>query len=125
MKLGEVCLLTSDVVRLSDFYKALLGVDNGSNDSVHQFILSEETALTVYNDGTERPENHCNIRIAFTVEDVDAEFDRVKKLGAQIAEPPTQRPWGAKNMSFFDPDGNLITFRSFPKKLRIVRRGSQ
>lgn len=115
MRLGEVCLLTRDVVRLSNFYKALLGVDNGSDDSVHQFILSEETMLTVYNDGTERTENHCNIQIAFTVEDVDAEFDRVKKLGAKIAKPPTQRPWGAKNMSFFDPDGNLITFRSFPK----------
>lgn len=116
MKIGEVCLLTSDVVRLSNFYKSLLGVDNGSNDSVHQFILAEETSLTVYNDGTERPENCRNIQIAFTVEDVDAEFERVKKLGAEIVEPPAQRPWGAKNMSFLDPDNNLVTFRSFPKK---------
>ncbi len=113
MRIGEVCLLTGDVVRLADFYKKLLGVDNGSSDTVHQFILAEETALTVYNDGTERPGNFHNIQIAFTVEDVDAEFERVKAIGGKIAEPPTQRPWGAKNMSFFDPDGNLVTFRSF------------
>lgn len=119
MRIGEVCLLTSDVVRLSNFYKALLGVENNSNDNVHQFILAEETSLTVYNDGTARPENHCNIQIAFTVEDVDAALEKVQRLGAAIAEPPTQRPWGAKNMSFFDPDGNLITFRSFPKKETI------
>lgn len=52
MRIGEVCLMTSDVVGLSNFDK----------------------------------------------------------------EPPTQRPWGARNMSFLDPDGNLITFRSFPKE---------
>lgn len=34
MTLGEVCLLTDDVVRLADFYKMLLGVDNGSEDTV-------------------------------------------------------------------------------------------
>lgn len=116
MKIGEVCLLTSDVVRLANFYKELLGVDNGSSDSVHQFILAEETALTIYNDGTKRPENPQNIQIAFTVEDVDAEYERVKAMGARIAAPPTQRPWGAKNMSFLDPDNNLVTFRSFPKE---------
>ncbi len=47
MKVGEICLLTSDVIRLSNFYKMLFYVDNGSNDTVHQFIISEETTLTV------------------------------------------------------------------------------
>lgn len=116
MKVGEVCLLTSDVVRLSNFYKRLFQIDNGSNDPVHQFIFSEETTLTVYNDGTERKSNPQNICIAFTVEDVDAEFERLTALGIEIVSPPTLRPWGAKNMSFLDPDGNLITFRSFPRQ---------
>lgn len=35
MKVGEVCLMTSDVVRLADFYKRLFDIDNGSNDAVH------------------------------------------------------------------------------------------
>lgn len=52
MTIGEVCLLTNDVLRLASFYKQLLGVDNGSDDPVHQFILNEGTALTIYNDGT-------------------------------------------------------------------------
>ena len=51
---------------------------------------------------------------AFTVENVDIEFERLKALGVEIVDPPTLRPWGAKNMSFLDPDNNLITFRSFP-----------
>ena len=40
MKLGEVGLLTNDVVKLADFYKEFLGVDNGSNDNVHQTIIA-------------------------------------------------------------------------------------
>lgn len=114
MRIGEVCLLTSDVNRLADFYKLLFGIDNKSNDDTHQFIISEETTLTVYNDGMERKSNAHNICIAFTVDDVDAEYARLVELGVEIVDPPTLRPWGAKNMSFLDPDNNLITFRCFP-----------
>ena len=115
MRVGEVCLLTSDVVRLANFYKKLSNIDNGSDDDVHQFILSEETTLTVYNDGVERNSNPHNICIAFTVDDVDVEFEKLKALDVEIVSPPAMRPWGAKNMSFLDPDGNLIAFRCFPK----------
>ena len=52
MRLGCVCLLTNDVVKLSNFYKVLLETDNGSNDDIHQTIIAEETMLTVYNDGS-------------------------------------------------------------------------
>lgn len=119
MRIGEVCLLTSDVIRLANFYKLLFGIDNESNDDIHQFIISEETTLTVYNDGMERKSNPQNICIAFTVDDVDAEYARLVKLGVEIVDPPTLRPWGAKNMSFLDPDNNLITFRCFPNNDQI------
>lgn len=119
MRIGEVCLLTSDVIRLANFYKLLFGIDNESNDDTHQFIISEETTLTVYNDGMERKSNPQNICIAFTVDDVDAEYARLVKLGVEIVDPPTLRPWGAKNMSFLDSDNNLITFRCFPNNDQI------
>lgn len=114
--LGEVCLETADVRRLADFYKALLGVENGSDDPVHQFILTEGVSLTVYRNGA--PRNHPNehISLAFTVEDVDREYERLREMGAVILEPPKTHPWGARNMHFRDPDGNHLYFRSFPKK---------
>ncbi len=115
MKIGEVCLLTNDVVRLANFYKELLEVDNGSNDTTHQFILSEETTLTVYNDGTLKNNNNQNICLAFTVEDIDAAYQRLLTMGVEIIEKPTKRPWGAMNMSFYDPDRNVIYLRSFAK----------
>lgn len=115
MKIGEVCLLTNDVVRLANFYKALLETDNGSNDKVHQTILTDETMLTIYNDESIKNNNNQNICIAFTVDDMEVEYEKIVNMGAEIIEKPTIRPWGAKNMSFYDPDRNLIYLRSFLK----------
>ena len=74
MRIGEVCLLTNDVRRLAAFYKQLLETDNGSDDETHQFIIAEETALTIYNDGTVKNNLNQNICLAFTVDDMDKEY---------------------------------------------------
>ncbi|MCH5286464.1 MAG: GNAT family N-acetyltransferase [Christensenellaceae bacterium] len=114
MYLGTVSILTDDVPRLAAFYKALLGVDNGSDDPVHQTIIAEETMLTVYDDGQPKGDGQ-RMCLAFTVEDVYAEHERLKAMGVEIIEPPTARPWGAVNVVFRDPDGNAVYLRSFPK----------
>lgn len=115
MKIGEVSLLTNDVVKLSNFYKLLLKTENGSNDCVHQTILAEETMLTIYNDGSVKNNKNQNICLAFTVDDIDAEYEKLVKLGVEIIEGPKLRPWGTKNMSFYDPDKNVVYFRGFNK----------
>lgn len=115
MKLGEVGLLTNNVVKLADFYKELLDVDNRSSDNVHQTIIAEETMLTIYNDGSKKNNSNQNICIAFTVQDVDAEYKKLLHSGIEIIDEPQTRPWGARNMSFYDPDNNIIYLRSFGK----------
>ena len=49
------------------------------------------------------------------MDDIDREYEKVQALGAEIIEPPTKRPWGAINMSFYDPDNNMVFLRSFPE----------
>ena len=90
-------------------------MENGSNDETHQFIIPEGTALTVYNDGTEKNNRNQNICLAFTVDDIDREYDKVLALGAEIIEPSTKRPWGVTNMSFYDPDNNMVISGAFRK----------
>lgn len=119
--IGEVCLLTHNVPRLADFYRNLLGLEPGgdASDETHQFILTEGTALTVMRDDGPRTGaayTGQSAALAFTVPDMDAAYRRVTALGAPIIEPPTVRPWGAVNMSFRDPDGSAVYFRSFPKE---------
>ena len=108
-EVGEICLLTRDVIRLAGFYRELLGLEGENADPVHQFLIREGTALTVMQDEGER--SGQSAALAFTVEDIEVACARVKELGGEVAEPPTKRPWGAINMSFRDPDGNLVYFR--------------
>ena len=78
----------------------MLGVDNCSDDDIHQYIIAEGTTLTIYNDGTVKNNQNQNICLAFTVDDIENEYRKVQALGVRIIEPPTKRPWGAVNMSF-------------------------
>ena len=112
IKIGEVSILTGDVVRMADFYKALLGIENNSNDPVHQFLITEETMLTVYNDGIAH--SGQNICLAFTVEDIDLAREKVYSLGAITVQEVMTQPWGTRNMCFLDPDGNCVYLRQFP-----------
>lgn len=111
MILGEICLLTNDVKRLADFYKKLLGIENHSTDLVHQTLIAKETMFTIYNDGTVKTNNNVNMCIAFTVEDLEWEYKKVKDMGAEIITEPKKQPWGAYNMSFYDPDRNIVFLR--------------
>lgn len=114
MLFAGICLITNDVRRLADFYKAVLAVPSDCDDEVHQEILTQGAALAILKaDGVERG-NH-SMTMAFTVDDVDAEYVRLRGIGVDIFDAPTMRPWGAKNMGFCDPDGNRIVFRSFPR----------
>ena len=79
-----------------------------SDDDIHQYIISEGTTLTVYNYGTVKNNQNQNICLAFTVDDIENEYRKLQALGVRIIEPSTKRPWGAVNMSFYDPDNNVI-----------------
>ena len=116
MKIGEVCIETNDVVNMADFYRKILNINMDCKDEIHQFIITEETSLTVYNNGKKKRPNNENISLAFTVDNVDEEYQRLLKLGIPIIDPPKSQPWGAINMHFCDPDGNHIYFRSLPEK---------
>jgi predicted enzyme related to lactoylglutathione lyase len=115
MNLGEVCLETNDVIKMANFYRKILNISSECRDEVHQFIISEGTTLTVYNNGEQKNNQNQNISLAFTVDNVDKEYDRLQKLGICIIDAPKLQPWGAKNMHFCDPDGNHVYFRSLPK----------
>jgi predicted enzyme related to lactoylglutathione lyase len=113
MRIGEVCLLTSDVARLAAFYGRLLGIAGAGGEGGHRTLIAEEPMLTIYDGGGAKPGGQ-NVCLAFTVDDVDAEYERLISMGAEIVSPPENRPWGARNLCFLDPDGNRVYLRSFP-----------
>ncbi len=112
MYIGEICLLTSDVARMAAFYGRLLGVPGEGGEGEHRKLVAGEPMLTIYHDA-DIPAGGQNACLAFTTDDVDAEYARLLDMGVQIVSPPADRPWGARNLCFLDPDGNRVYLRSF------------
>jgi uncharacterized glyoxalase superfamily protein PhnB len=50
--------------------------------------------------------------VYFVVPDVDHCFAELSSRGVKLAEPPTNTPWGTREMVAKDPDGNRLRFAS-------------
>jgi catechol 2,3-dioxygenase-like lactoylglutathione lyase family enzyme len=48
------------------------------------------------------------LQMHFPVADVDAEYDRLKKLGIQFDEPPGHKPWGWRHAYTHDAAGHTV-----------------
>ena len=117
MKFVGICLITDDVPVLTDFYAKVLGV-KAEGDDVHAELTTEGTGISIFS--TAGMENmapmsmqgagHGGFTMAFEVEDVDAEYVRLKDLGVEFVKLPETHPWGCRSFWFRDPDGNIVDF---------------
>jgi predicted enzyme related to lactoylglutathione lyase len=48
----------------------------------------------------------------FAVDDVDAAVSRLRSLGFTVTQEPADQPWGVREASVTDPDGNGLTLAS-------------
>jgi len=122
MKLSHLCIVTDDVPRLRDFYSNVLKTkcDNDDpNPSYVEFVLGEEGAvLAIYSYEKQKQmfgnlsevKTNRNVWLEFQVDDVEAEYNRLKALGVEIIKDITVQPWGNKSFYFRDPEGNPISF---------------
>lgn len=119
MKLTHVCIITEDVKGLSDFYAKVLKIDPDFYGDYAELKTDVGTLALFDVDSYEKlagdkavpKSNRCAI-LEFNVEDVNAEFERIKETGAEIVKPLTTQPWGSRSFYFRDPDGNLVNFYS-------------
>jgi catechol 2,3-dioxygenase-like lactoylglutathione lyase family enzyme len=44
----------------------------------------------------------------FSVDDLDAAFERVRASGAEVLQEPIDQPWGPRDCAFRDPSGNMV-----------------
>ena len=120
MDLTQTRIVTSDVAGLALFYAALIGVEIVANDyyvevpaggasvAFSRCQFNEPDAL-----GTVSPWTASDkVVLDFQVDDVDAHFERVNRLGVEWIMAPTTQPWGKRSMMFRDPEGNVINIFS-------------
>jgi predicted enzyme related to lactoylglutathione lyase len=118
MNLVSTRIITDNVSALADFYAKLTA---GTVVRPHELFAEVHTAsgtlaigatatVTLFGPGSARPADNHSVIIEFLVDDVDAEHEKVQKLGVEIVTPPTTMPWGNRSLLFRDPDGNLVNF---------------
>lgn len=77
---------------------AYLGVRAGGKGSPELgFMVPDDEAPEVFTGG--------GVCLAISVADADREHARLVAAGAEIVQPPTDRPWGARSFVLRDPNG--------------------
>jgi len=118
IKLTHSCLITNNVKRLRDFYEEVLTIKPQiDSDTYIEFQMVDNTlAIFDINDHNRMSENSAtactnkNVILEFRVDNINFEFERISKIGAEIIKPLTTQSWGNTSFWFKDPDGNMIDF---------------
>ena len=115
-KLVSINLVTGDPVRLSAFYRDVLGAEleenHGGPDRIEIWFgpKTDDTACIVANqDAGFAPRTYNTFQgLELRVADVEALYARVCAAGIQPETAPQDLPWGYRYFHVKDPDGNGI-----------------
>lgn len=105
-EIDTAIVYTEDVDALAAFYRAAFLLDPPEEFGPdHRGLRVGGTYL-----GFDRVEGASPgaVSLWFRVDDLEATFDRIVALGAQVRYPPTEKPWGDVLAAVHDPDGNLL-----------------
>ncbi|OBG66284.1 MULTISPECIES: VOC family protein [unclassified Mycobacterium] len=116
MKFVSTRIITADVGRLVDFYEAVTEVPAVWGNELFAEIPTPVGTLAIGSDKTvplfgagsaEAAANRSAI-VEFLVDDVDAQYERLREHVGEVVTEPTTMPWGNRALLFRDPDGNLV-----------------
>lgn len=114
LNLNNIMLGSEDPKTLADFYANVLGApDPDWSDEANGwfgFRAGEGSlALGPHSQVTGKNKEPGRVMLNFSTSDVDAEFERIKALGAEVvAEPYEPGGGGMRLCTFADPDGNYF-----------------
>ena len=117
-RLGYAILFVSDLERSVAFYRDVLGLPFRFASESYAEFATDGAKFSLFARshlpeliGREAPPGEApwpQGEVAFFVDDVDAEHERLARAGVRILAPPTDRPWGERTLHFADPDGNVV-----------------
>jgi predicted enzyme related to lactoylglutathione lyase len=106
--LDTAIIFTTKMQDLAEFYREGLGLGQYQSSPNH---LGQTVGRVYFGfDQVEASEQGSRkaVTLWFTVDDLQATFDRLVRLGARVGYPPTTKPWGAVLACVYDLDGNLL-----------------
>ena len=116
MKFASTRLVAADIKSLVGFYERITGQPAEWLSPVFAEIVTPAATLAIgsaetielFSAGSAEPGANRTAILEFQVEDVDAEFARLKGAAVVVQEPKTM-PWGNRAAQFRDPEGSLVS----------------
>ncbi|GAA2088558.1 VOC family protein [Pseudolysinimonas kribbensis] len=115
MPFASIRIITEDVARLADFYELVTGATAVRAGEVFAQLSGPGATLAIGSSrtvaavpGAAEAGANRSVIVEFRVDDVDAEFERLRDAAPAVVLPPTDMPWGNRSALLRDPDGNLV-----------------
>lgn len=106
-------MVSTDIIKMRDFYSMVFESSYTEVVPGRFEIQVDDVTLVITPTETKTPVNPDCCGLEFSVDDVDAEYERLLSMGVKIENPPVTYPWGFRAIGFKDPDGNNIDFVAF------------
>ena len=100
------------ILRVADFdasiryYVDVLGFEVDWTDGRFGSVTRGDASLML----SEGAQGHAGTWVWIAVSDADALHEELLPRGARIRHPPTDYPWGSREVHVFDPDGHVLRF---------------
>ena len=115
MRFASTRLIASDIKALISFYEKLTGQKAEWLAPVFAEIVTPAATLAfgaaetvaLFKEGSAKPASNRTAIVEFQVEDVEAEFARLKD-DVEVVHEPKMMPWGNRAAQFRDPEGTLV-----------------
>jgi catechol 2,3-dioxygenase-like lactoylglutathione lyase family enzyme len=116
-------ITTAKLQESKHFYETVLALEVSFENNFYVLMQTPEGTPVISFLQAEHPsqqpvfqEAYCGKGMYLTIEvpDVDAEYDRISRMGIKIAVPLRDEPWGDRHFSFYDPNGigiDIVTYK--------------
>ena len=116
MKLASTRLIAADIKAMVSFYEMVTGLPAEWLAPVFAEIVTPAATLAIgsaetvalWKEGSAQPGSNRTAYIEFQVEDIDADYERLKDKVPLVHELKTM-PWGNKTFQFRDPEGTAVS----------------
>ncbi len=116
MKFASTRLIAADIKGMVAFYEMVTGLSADWLAPVFAEIVTPAATLAIggaetvalWKPGSAEPGANRTAYIEFQVEDIDADYERLKDK-VQLVHELKMMPWGNKTFQFRDPEGTAVS----------------
>ena len=116
MKFASTRLIASDIKAMVSFYEMVTGLTAEWLAPVFAEIVTPAATLAIgsaetvvlWKEGSAEPGANRTAYIEFQVENIDADYERLKDK-VQLVHELKVMPWGNKTFQFRDPEGTAVS----------------